>query len=277
MRSFRFLKPSVSFVVATLLLCAANAFAFPVTWTLSGVTFSDGGTASGSFQYDADTQSVSAWSISVAGGDTGTFPPLTYDSSNSSASDGNDQVLGLIVSLASSAREVRLPAVSPLTDAGGTIAVNFASPAQGECFNCSPFRVFNAGSLVGTAASAITSANATTFQQGQFGSFAVTATAAPAITGITESGSLPAGVTFTDNGDGTATISGTPTASGNFPITITASNGSGPDATQPFTLTVRAIVATTPLPTLGGDALMAMIGLLALVGAWATRRAANRQ
>ena len=39
---------------------------------------------------------------------------------------------------------------------------------------------------------------------------------------LTETGSLPSGVTFLDNGDGTATLSGTPTSGGSFPITITA-------------------------------------------------------
>src|SRR5262249_19354696 len=47
-----------------------------------------------------------------------------------------------------------------------------------------------------------------------------------------------------DNGDGTATLSGTPTVSGVFNVTITASNSSGPDATLPFTLTVNPTVST---------------------------------
>ena len=47
-------------------------------------------------------------------------------------------------------------------------------------------------------------------------------------------------MTFTDNGDGTATLAGTPAAgtAGSYPITITATNGVSPDATQSFTLTV---------------------------------------
>ena len=45
---------------------------------------------------------------------------------------------------------------------------------------------------------------------------------------FSESGALPIGVTFTDNGDGTATLAGTPAAGSgrDYPITITASNGS---------------------------------------------------
>jgi hypothetical protein len=52
-------------------------------------------------------------------------------------------------------------------------------------------------------------------------------------------GSLPAGLAFTDNGDGTATISGTPTEAGASTITVWASNAVSTDATKVFTLTVN--------------------------------------
>jgi Putative Ig domain len=65
--------------------------------------------------------------------------------------------------------------------------------------------------------------------------FPVSATGSPN-PAITESGSLPAGVTFT-GGTGSASISGTPTVSGIFPITLTATNIAGP-VSQAFTLTV---------------------------------------
>ena len=47
---------------------------------------------------------------------------------------------------------------------------------------------------------------------------------------MSETGALPDGVTFVDNGDGTATLAGTPAAGtgGTYPITITATNGVGP-------------------------------------------------
>ncbi|PMP74391.1 MAG: hypothetical protein C0183_21340 [Roseiflexus castenholzii] len=53
------------------------------------------------------------------------------------------------------------------------------------------------------------------------------------------SGALPSGVTFTPNSNGTATISGTPTAGGVFTLTITNANGVNPNATQTFTLKVE--------------------------------------
>ena len=79
-----------------------------------------------------------------------------------------------------------------------------------------------------------------TFTAGQAGTFTVTTTGYPNST-LSETGALPSGVTFTDNGDGAATLAGTPAANtaGTYPFTITATNGVSPDATQTFTLTVN--------------------------------------
>jgi Putative Ig domain len=87
----------------------------------------------------------------------------------------------------------------------------------------------------------VTSAAAATFQTGKAGSFTVTATGLP-IPDLSLIGALPSGVSFTDNGDGTASLSGTPAVGtgGTYPITIKASNGTLPDAEQSFTLTVQA-------------------------------------
>ena len=89
------------------------------------------------------------------------------------------------------------------------------------------------------AAPAIISANTITFVVGMGGNFAVTATGYP-VPSLSQTGSLPGGVTFTDNGNGTATLGGTPAfgSSGTYPLTFTASNGINLDATQNFTLVV---------------------------------------
>jgi large repetitive protein len=86
---------------------------------------------------------------------------------------------------------------------------------------------------------AITSANSTTFNIGAAGTFTVTTTGFPT-PAITHTGTLPTGVTLVDNGDGTATLAGTPGSgtSGSYPITITAANGVNPNAVQNFTLNV---------------------------------------
>jgi hypothetical protein len=86
---------------------------------------------------------------------------------------------------------------------------------------------------VTSVAPTITSANSATFAEGVAGSFTVTATGTPAPS-FSETGALPTGVTLSIAGD----LSGTPTQSGDFPITIDATNGVAPDATQSFDLTV---------------------------------------
>ena len=93
---------------------------------------------------------------------------------------------------------------------------------------------------------AITSADATTFFTGAPALFAVTTSGFPLPT-LTETGSLPAGVSFTDNGDGTATISGNPSpaSNGTYDITITASSPSGPDVVADLALTVATPLAIT--------------------------------
>jgi hypothetical protein len=104
-------------------------------------------------------------------------------------------------------------------------------------------------------APAIQSAASTTFTIGSPGSFAVKTTGIPtnAITnanfsGCTKSTALPTGVTLTDNGNNTATLSGTPAAgtAGTYTLCLTAANGTGSPATQTFTLTVSPVTPTTP-------------------------------
>lgn len=90
----------------------------------------------------------------------------------------------------------------------------------------------------------ITSAATATFLAGTAGAFLVVSTGAP-LPVLSFTGGLPGGVTFTDNGDGTATLGGTPAAGGIFPLTISASNGVGAPAVQAFTLTVQQPPAIT--------------------------------
>ncbi len=114
-------------------------------------------------------------------------------------------------------------------------ATNGVSPDAGQSFT-----------LTVDAPPAVTSADSTTFTEGQAGSFTVTSTGQPTAA-LTENGALPGGVTFTDNGDGTATLAGTPAAgtNGTYTIGISASNGVSPDAGQTFTLTVDAALSIT--------------------------------
>ena len=224
------------------LACLTNASAIPVTWMLSGMTFDDGGTASGYFVYDADTDTLSASSISVAGGNTGAFPPTTYQGPGSPLSGDSTNGFYFWAPGEVGLRYMNIKHTG-LTDAGGTVALALGMQSW-ECTNCGTIRYVSAGNVIGTPTPYFTSANAATFIVGTPGSFAVTTTAA---TGVTATGSLPTGVTFTNNGDGTATIAGTPAAGsgGIYSLTLTAGNGAPPDATQGFTLNVDAAPVIT--------------------------------
>src|SRR5207247_567026 len=105
-------------------------------------------------------------------------------------------------------------------------------------FNNQATRTYTLSSV--PVAPTVTSASAATFTVGSAAAFPVTTEGRPTVTTTSETGMLPAGVTFTNNKDGTATLSGTPGSgtAGRYPITITASNGVSPDATQCFTLVV---------------------------------------
>jgi hypothetical protein len=86
----------------------------------------------------------------------------------------------------------------------------------------------------------IVSRSATTFKVGTDKTFTVKVRANPAAT-VTESGALPAGVSFSATVTGDATIAGAPApgTSGTYPLVITAANGGAPNAVQDFTLTVK--------------------------------------
>lgn len=105
--------------------------------------------------------------------------------------------------------------------------------------------------LIVTQAPRFTSSNSAAFQAGTPGSFNVTTLGNPVAIVSKTGGVLPAGVSLVNNGDGTATIAGTPAAGsqGTYPITISATNGIGSNATtQTFTLTVSS-AAPTPTPS----------------------------
>ena len=117
-----------------------------------------------------------------------------------------------------------------LNPGGHMLSASYA--AQGNFAASGP----TPGTLIVDAVPMITSAASTTFTAAVAGTFTVTTMAFPTAS-LGETGSLPAGVTFTDNGDGTATLAGTATVAGSYPITITAANVAG-SAMQMFTLTV---------------------------------------
>ncbi|AMB60053.1 hypothetical protein AWU67_15635 [Microterricola viridarii] len=89
------------------------------------------------------------------------------------------------------------------------------------------------------------------FTRGVAGSFTVRASSGhPHSVALSLSGALPAGLTFADVGDGTATISGSTTdAAGDYPVSLTATNGAGLTATQTLTIRLTAAEVATPPAT----------------------------
>ena len=130
---------------------------------------------------------------------------------------------------------------TPTAASGGTHTVTFkATNAAGTTTQSFVLTV--------DAAPAFTSAATSTATVGVPYSFTVKTTGYP-VPSIT-TGTLPRGLSFTDNGNGTGTLSGTPNAGtgGVYKITISAAN-SAVTSTQTFTLTVRQPPVITSAPT----------------------------
>ena len=132
----------------------------------------------------------------------------------------------------------------------GTYPITFtATNAGGTTTQAFTLTVKAAGTV---AVPTFTSAAAATATSGTAFSFTVTTVGSPTTytTNVTHSGTLPAGVSFDNLGNGTATLTGTPTAAsgGTYPITFTAKNTGG-TTTQSFVLTVSAKPAISSAAT----------------------------
>ena len=142
--------------VSCLFAAASLAIAAPATWTLSGVTFADGGTASGSFAYDASTNTYSNINITTTAGTTfGTG--ATYAALNPGAA--SSATLLLAVPSGAVTTGTRLLAVgfpSALTNAGGTLSLIGSGSNETTCGNsgCTTAggtaRLVTAGSVTST-------------------------------------------------------------------------------------------------------------------------------
>jgi hypothetical protein len=203
-------------------------------------------------QVSAITETSNAIALSAAAANhfTVTAPDnATVDTSVSitvTALDAfNNTVTGYVgtIHFTSSDNAAQLPADTTLTNGLGTFSVTFGTGGHQTITvtdrNDSSIQGVSATGTV-DAPPAISIALNANFTVESEGSFVVTTTGFPTAS-ITESGTLPNGITFLDRGDGTATFSGTATTFGTFPITITAHNGIGQDTTQIFTLTVSGI------------------------------------
>ena len=141
-------------LLTTALVIAQNGFGAVVTWNLNNITFNDGATATGSFNWDADSSTASNWNISVSAGTLSAFSYTTSDSQFWLLNMGNP-LMAFDFQMNGSTRELRLTPISALTDAGGTVAINLNTAGGGsgsvECYNCAPYRPVVSGSFVSAA------------------------------------------------------------------------------------------------------------------------------
>lgn len=150
----------VALLILALGLLSGSADAVPVVWQLNGVTFADGGTASGSFVYDASTNTYGSVNITTTPGTTiTTGATLLYVSPGFAPSSTAFLAGASNAPNLTGTRAFFLVFASPLSNAGGLVSL--AGSQEASCANatCSspvaPTRFTNAGSLNGTATSPV--------------------------------------------------------------------------------------------------------------------------
>ena len=128
--------------------------AAPLTWTLNNAVFGDGGTAVGSFVYDASTLTVVSYSIQTSQ-DAPDFPGFLYQNGAPNNISATVFPISDLILFATSFTngnpngiQLRLAPVAGLTDAGGVVSLNLNSGLSVECYNCSPHRPFVSGEMV---------------------------------------------------------------------------------------------------------------------------------
>jgi hypothetical protein len=142
-------------LAASALVIGAACFSLPadastIDWTLSGVTFDDGGTATGTFSTDSTSGDVIAFDIVTTPGTT--LGGATYDSTASGiySSNGVYSSNSFIVSNFNTFTYVNFEFVSPLTSPGTddlilSIGTDYASY---ECNMCGTVRDIVSGEAV---------------------------------------------------------------------------------------------------------------------------------
>lgn len=155
-------------------LASAQAPAVTLTWNLDGVTFDDGGTATGWFVFDSVGNTVSDWSITVSpwtfvvpdpfsGPDLVTYPAFTYSPTNGGTAgfgmmangfgridwiEPNEVYPGNATPGSVLDRQLRMVFTAPLDLAGERVGIDRFDDFASECWNCAPYRLYTGGSVV---------------------------------------------------------------------------------------------------------------------------------
>lgn len=146
------------FALFVLFCVPSIASADGIPWVLAGVTFDDGGTASGSFVYDAVTNTYSAINVTTTTG--ATLTGATYTSLSDIAGSSNT---GFLFGPNNSSDLTGASFLmwlfdAPLTNSGGIVQVSLPPPTDSieaicTSLDCSTFssRSITGGEVVGTA------------------------------------------------------------------------------------------------------------------------------
>jgi hypothetical protein len=129
---------SVFGVVALLvaaMVAPTTSKASPILWTLSGVTFDDGSTASGSFVFNADTDQYSSIDVITTAGST--FGAETYLFANACCSNADQLALATSAGSQTGLTLLFLQFFSPLTNAGGTATLGLVFESTCQNMDCS--------------------------------------------------------------------------------------------------------------------------------------------
>lgn len=268
-------------VFAWLWLLTGPAAAALLTWTVTGATFNDAGTLSGTFVQDSASNTVTNWNLSVAGGGA-FFPARSYTPANSTFSSlalSGNPVASFIFSASDEAfRELRLTPVATLDGSATNVNLDIAfGNGNVECFNCSPFRTISAGSLVLSAASPALTIDSVAPSPTTVGT---TTTVNVTVAGVPALGAPTGTVTVLDDASNPLCTITLPATSCTFvpanagAQTLTAQyNGDASYAITlsnvvPLTIRPGAIVEAQPVPMVGWPAIVGLIivmtGLAAL-------------
>lgn len=122
-----------------LFMLSVGAYASPLTWTLQGFTFGDGGTASGSFVFDASSGAYSSINISTTSGSVLTGATYMFPDPANAPFNGPAELF-VVTSNApdlTGTPVLTLIWASNLTNAGGTVPLS-GSLSSGESTCTSP-------------------------------------------------------------------------------------------------------------------------------------------
>jgi hypothetical protein len=140
------------FVCLSMWFASGAASAASLTWSITGGTFADGGTLSGTFEQNPVRPRPSTWSLNVAGGG-GSFPARSYTPPNSTVERfqwfPNTELTYRFKATDEGTRELRLTPASALDGSVTSVPLSLLNDdAHVECFNCAPLRLITGGSLV---------------------------------------------------------------------------------------------------------------------------------